>query len=85
MRAGLEFHRGVHSNRKTTLLLRDRAILAFGSGPAVERGRDRRVRHLADEVVCLAAPEYFQAVGQFYERFDQVEDDEVMCILRTAL
>jgi predicted phosphoribosyltransferase len=39
---------------------------------------------VADEVVCLAAPEYFQAVGQFYERFDQVEDDEVMRILRTA-
>jgi predicted phosphoribosyltransferase len=37
---------------------------------------------LADEVVCLAAPEYFQAVGQFYERFDQVEDDEVLRILR---
>jgi predicted phosphoribosyltransferase len=39
---------------------------------------------LADEVVCLAAPEYFQAVGQFYERFDQVEDDEILRILRTA-
>ena len=39
---------------------------------------------LADEVVCLAAPEYFQAVGQFYERFDQVEDGEVIRILRTA-
>jgi predicted phosphoribosyltransferase len=38
---------------------------------------------LADEVVCLAAPEYFEAVGQFYERFDQVEDDEVVRILRT--
>jgi predicted phosphoribosyltransferase len=37
---------------------------------------------LADEVVCLAAPEYFQAVGQFYERFDQVGDDEVIRILR---
>jgi hypothetical protein len=39
---------------------------------------------LADEVICLAAPEYFQAVGQFYERFDQVEDDEVIRILRAA-
>ena len=42
------------------------------------------LEELADEVVCLAAPEYFQAVGQFYERFDQVEDDEVIRILRTA-
>jgi predicted phosphoribosyltransferase len=40
------------------------------------------LEQLADEVVCLAAPEYFQAVGQFYERFDQVEDDEVIRILK---
>ena len=37
---------------------------------------------IADEVICLAAPYFFQAVGQFYERFDQVEDHEVIEILR---
>jgi len=26
-------------------------------------------------------PSFFQAVGQFYRRFDQVEDDEVLRIL----
>lgn len=36
---------------------------------------------VADEVVCLAAPPYFQAVSQFYENFDQVEDAEVARIL----
>ena len=40
-----------------------------------------RVRALADEVVCLAAPAAFQAVGQFYERFPQVEDAEVIAAL----
>ena len=35
----------------------------------------------ADEVVCLTAPENFQAVGQFYADFGQVEDDEVIALL----
>lgn len=41
-----------------------------------------RIEKLADEVVCLMAPEYFQAVGQFYRDFDQVEDEEVIDVLR---
>ncbi|MNT58114.1 putative phosphoribosyl transferase [compost metagenome] len=39
------------------------------------------VRPLADEVVCLHAPHYFQAVGQFYRHFPQVEDEEVIALL----
>ncbi len=39
------------------------------------------VRPLADEVVCLHAPEDFGAVGRFYRNFDQVSDDEVIRIL----
>jgi len=41
-----------------------------------------KVANLADEVVCLETPEFFQAVGQFYGHFPQVEDDEVIEILR---
>ena len=41
-----------------------------------------RVRPLADEVVCLSAPGAFHAVGQFYRHFEQVEDDEVIALLR---
>ncbi|RYJ14274.1 phosphoribosyltransferase [Halogeometricum borinquense] len=36
---------------------------------------------LADEVVCLSAPSVFHAVGQFYERFGQVTDEEAMAYL----
>lgn len=43
-----------------------------------------RVATLADDVVCLHAPPEFTAVGQFYSRFDQVEDDEVAAILNAA-
>ena len=44
----------------------------------------RRVEALADEVVCLAAPEWFSAVGQFYQEFAQVSDAEVVSELRAA-
>ena len=43
-----------------------------------------RIRPYADEVVCLEAPEDFQAVGQFYRDFQQVEDEEVVELLRGA-
>ncbi len=41
-----------------------------------------KVAELADEVVCLEAPEFFQAVGQFYRHFPQVDDDEVIKLLQ---
>ncbi len=41
-----------------------------------------RVRQYADDVVCLETPFSFQAVGQFYRDFPQVDDAEVMDILR---
>jgi putative phosphoribosyl transferase len=34
-----------------------------------------------DRVVLAVAPRRFHAVGTWYERFDQVEDDEVIQIL----
>ena len=43
-----------------------------------------KVGQMADEVVCLQAPEFFQAVSQFYGHFNQVEDDEVIALLRTG-
>ena len=41
----------------------------------------RKIRPLADEVICLSVPPFFQGVGQFYETFEQVSDDEVMAQL----
>jgi putative phosphoribosyl transferase len=37
------------------------------------------------EVVCLASPEPFIAVGRWYDRFDQTSDDEVVRLLRDAV
>jgi predicted phosphoribosyltransferase len=41
------------------------------------------VRALADQVICLQVPPFFQAVGQFYARFYQVSDEEVMEMLKS--
>lgn len=43
-----------------------------------------RVRPHADEIVCLAAPAGFAAVGQYYLDFGQVEDEDVARILAAA-
>lgn len=34
-----------------------------------------------DEIICLQSPRNFQAVGLWYEKFHQIEDEEVMHIL----
>jgi len=43
----------------------------------------RELEDEADQVVCLDTPEYFYAVGQAYQTFDQVSDEEVCNILGT--
>lgn len=40
------------------------------------------LRQVADEVICLYQDEGFMAVGQYYMDFGQVEDTEVISILR---
>lgn len=45
----------------------------------------KKVQAMADEVICLMTPEYFMAVGQFYMDFSQVEDDDVIEILRHSI
>jgi putative phosphoribosyl transferase len=42
----------------------------------------RRLEKVADEVVCLYGTEDFYAVGQFFQDFSQVTDEEVMEILK---
>ena len=41
----------------------------------------RELRPLVDEVVCLATPEPFWAIGAHYDDFTQLEDDEVIGML----
>jgi putative phosphoribosyl transferase len=43
-----------------------------------------RLRPQADEVVCLATPRLFDAIGSFYEDFRQLSDEEVVDLLQKA-
>jgi putative phosphoribosyl transferase len=43
-----------------------------------------RLRPEVDEVVCLATPRLFGAIGSFYEDFPQLTDDQVVDLLRRA-
>jgi predicted phosphoribosyltransferase len=42
------------------------------------------LRNEADEVVCASTPEFFQAVGRWYDDFSQTSDDEVRALLAAA-
>lgn len=37
-----------------------------------------------DDLVCTLTPEFFQAIGQFYEDFSQVTDEEVKSLLQRS-
>jgi predicted phosphoribosyltransferase len=41
-----------------------------------------RLRCKVDDLVCLDTPESFFAIGQFYEDFSQVSDEEVTSLLQ---
>ncbi len=43
-----------------------------------------KLREEVDEVVCLATPENFYAVGQWYVDFSQISDEEVRKLLAKA-
>lgn len=58
-----------------------RLIAAFAVAP---RSSLLEISALADEVVCLERPAFFLAVGQFFQDFRQIRDEEVVEILRAA-
>lgn len=67
-----------------------RALRALGARRVVvavpvasPEARDR-IAAVADEVVCLAAPMFFSAVGQWYHDFGQTSDEEVRDLLARA-
>jgi predicted phosphoribosyltransferase len=50
--------------------------------PVACPARLEEVRRWCDDIVCLLTPEMFWAVGQFYADFTQVEDEQVVRLLR---
>ena len=49
--------------------------------PVIALDTLKEVQKEADQVIYLEAPEMFLAVGQFYQNFSQVSDEEVAKIL----
>ena len=41
----------------------------------------RQLEQEADEMMCLSTPAFFQAVGQYYEDFSQISDEDVSELL----
>ena len=39
------------------------------------------IEEQADETICLSTPEFFQAVGQYYDDFSQTTDEDVRELL----
>jgi putative phosphoribosyl transferase len=63
----------------------ERVVLAV---PVIAARADSELRQpageVADEVIAVAAPFGFAAVGQYYRRFDATEDTEVTAVLADA-
>jgi len=54
------------------------------AAPVASRDACARLRAVADDVVCVATPAHFHAVGQWYADFSQTGDDEVQALLARA-
>lgn len=70
MEAGLRSLRGSHPGRLVVAI------------PVASSEACRLLAEEADDLVCLATPDHFEAVGQWYEDFTQVTDEEVRQLLK---
>lgn len=50
--------------------------------PVAPKDTLKKLDEEADSMVLLDTPEYFQAVGQFYQEFEPVSDEEVVSLLK---
>jgi predicted phosphoribosyltransferase len=51
--------------------------------PVIPADRLHDIRQHCDEIVCLLAAEHFSSVGQFYQEFPTVSDDEAVALMRS--
>ena len=56
-----------------------RLVAAFAVAP---QETFQRIKAEADEIHCLEVPRHFYAVGEFFEDFSQVTDEEVAAVLQ---
>ena len=52
--------------------------------PVASQSSLQEITALVDETVCLATPEPFYSIGQWYQYFDQTNDEEVLNLLQAS-
>ncbi|MEE9451401.1 MAG: phosphoribosyltransferase [Gammaproteobacteria bacterium] len=50
--------------------------------PVAPSSAVKKLRSEVDKMICLLIPEFFSSIGQFYVNFEQVEDEEVLQLLK---
>lgn len=75
---GSTAHAALHALRE-----RKPARLVFAA-PVAPADTVQRLAADADDLAILHAPRAFFAVGEFYDRFPQVSDEEVLALLRSS-
>ncbi len=50
--------------------------------PVIPADTYEKMKSLVDDIITLQIPTEFYAVGQFYDEFDQVSDEQVMKVLK---
>jgi putative phosphoribosyl transferase len=72
MRAGIQALRELHPGR---------IVVAVPVAPV---RTCTQLKTEVDEFVCVQTPLFFQAIGQFYDDFSQVSDEEVLAMLESS-
>lgn len=52
--------------------------------PVASKEALQLIKKKVDEVICLIVPDIFMSVGQWYEHFDQVDDEQAIQLLRES-
>ncbi|MBS3175727.1 phosphoribosyltransferase [Candidatus Woesearchaeota archaeon] len=64
--------------------LRQKPAFIVLAVPVTPPAAVEKFRNKVDKIICLETPEIFFAVGEFYENFPQVEDEEAIRLLKEA-
>jgi predicted phosphoribosyltransferase len=64
-----------------SLIQQENPALLMAAIPVGPSDSIHRLEPLADEIICLLVPEFFNAVGEFYLNFEQTTDEEVIDLL----
>lgn len=76
---GASIRAAIHAIRKM------RPARLVVAAPVAPRATCNVIRREVDELVCADIPEPFYGVGEFYQDFSQVSDDEVVALLDRAM